>query len=556
MQGPTNEAPVPTETVSNGPNLNRTFTVRRRAAKRSEPWYRIVPPPTPQSIAAALPPPPPPPEDEGLPPAKKPRLQTRISISTAADGVVHAHTAERVTIDSHDDKPLTDSVTPAASLPSAAASRDGSWKAVEDAKLTEAVNKHGKKWVSVAAMVSGRTNIQCRQRWVDVLDPTNGNKAKWTPEEDAKLTEAVKQHGNLWVVVAALVIGRTDKQCRQRWINTVDPSNGKNAASYRAPRCAWKAEEDAKLTEAVKRHGNHCWAVVAAMVSGRTNNQCRERWVKTVDPSNGNKVQRRSWKPEEDAKLTEAVNKHGKYCWVEVAAMVSGRTDKQCRARWVNTVDPTNGNNLGRWTTEEDAKLTEAVEKHGKNWVEVAEMVPGRTNRHCRKHWVDTLDHANGNKGTWATEEDTKLTEAVKKHGNHWVEVAAMVSGRTSNQCRVRWTLTLDPAIGKNAGKWTPEEDATLTEAVKKHGKNWVAIAAMVPGRTDIQCRPRWIYTVDPAKEKNASKWTPEEDAMLTEAVKKHGNLWVTVATMVPGRTDRQCRCRYRWVYILDPHRA
>jgi hypothetical protein len=38
-----------------------------------------------------------------------------------------------------------------------------------------------------------------------------------------------------------------------------------------------------------------------------------------------------------------------------------------------------------------------------------------------------------------------------------------------------------------------------LTDAaVKKHGKDWVAVAAMVPGRTDKECRSRWTKTLDP----------------------------------------------------------
>jgi hypothetical protein len=52
MQGPTedDEASVPSEHVINGPNLNRTFTVRRKAAKRILPWdlpadeIQLVPP--------------------------------------------------------------------------------------------------------------------------------------------------------------------------------------------------------------------------------------------------------------------------------------------------------------------------------------------------------------------------------------------------------------------------------------------------------------------------------------------------------------------------------
>jgi hypothetical protein len=38
-------------------------------------------------------------------------------------------------------------------------------------------------------------------------------------------------------------------------------------------------------------------------------------------------------------------------------------------------------------------------------------------------------------------------------------------------------------------GKWTPEEDAKLIEAAKKHAKNWVAVAVLVPDRTDTQVR-------------------------------------------------------------------
>jgi hypothetical protein len=45
------EASIPSEAVSNGPNLNRTVTVRRKVAKRSERWYIAPPPP---SIAVPL----------------------------------------------------------------------------------------------------------------------------------------------------------------------------------------------------------------------------------------------------------------------------------------------------------------------------------------------------------------------------------------------------------------------------------------------------------------------------------------------------------------------
>jgi myb proto-oncogene protein len=231
--------------------------------------------------------------------------------------------------------------------------------------------------------------------------------------------------------------------------------------------------------------------------------------------------------------------------------MVPGRTDKQCRNRWVSSLDPANGKSPGKWTPEEDAKLTEAVKKHGKNeWVAVAAMVPGRTGKHCRQRWVESLDPANGNRGKWTPEEDAKLAEAVKNHGKKWVAVAMLVSGRTGKRCRERWVHSLDPTNGKKVGKLTPEEDAKVTKAVKKHGNEWAAVSAMVSGRTNVQCRDRWVHTLDRANGKIPGKWTPEEDAKLTKAAKKHGKEWVAVAAMVPGRTN--VHRRRRWVNTLD----
>jgi hypothetical protein len=131
--------------------------------------------------------------------------------------------------------------------------------------------------------VSGRTDRQCRSRWTLVLDPTNENKGKWTPEENAKLTEAVRRHGNSWVEVAELVRGRTSHQCRIRWVGTVVPAYVNNG---RIPRRSWTTEEDSKLAIAVKKHGKK-WVKVAAMVPDRTDSQCRLRWKTLVGERSG-----------------------------------------------------------------------------------------------------------------------------------------------------------------------------------------------------------------------------------------------------------------------------
>jgi hypothetical protein len=256
---------------------------------------------------------------------------------------------------------------------------------------------------------------------------------------------------------------------------------------------------------------------------------------------------RRSWTAEEDAKLTDAVKKHGS-SWVAIATTIPGRNNKECRHRWANKLNPGTNQKMGKWTAEEDAKLIEGVQKHGKHWVLVAALVLSRTNNQCCHRWHDHVDPSK-----WRVEEDAKLTGAVQKHGKDWVTVAALVPGRNNVQCKQRWMDSMHLIINRTIGKWTPEEDVTLIDAINKnkHGDNWVAVAALVPGRTNIQCRQRWVGNLEPNTNRKMGKWTAAEDAKLVDAVKKHENNWVAVSYLVPNRTSFQCH--ERWTNCLDP---
>jgi hypothetical protein len=114
------------------------------------------------------------------------------------------------------------------------------------------------------------------------------------------------------------------------------------------------------------------------------------------------------------------------------------------------------------------------------------------------------VHRANGRTGKWARDEDSKLQNAVHtRGGKDWGAIAALVPGRTEVQCNNRWHKVLDPSIDPTtarAGKWTEDEVSKLKDAVQTHGgKNWVAIAALVPGRTKTQCYNRWKNVLDPS---------------------------------------------------------
>jgi hypothetical protein len=80
--------------------------------------------------------------------------------------------------------------------------------------------------------------------------------------------------------------------------------------------------------------------------------------------------------------------------------------------------------------------------------------------------------------------------------GKNWNTIAALILGRMSSQCWYRWPDFLDTRIAranKRSCEWTTDEDIKLKDSVQPlDGKNWAAIAALVPGRAKIQCRHRW----------------------------------------------------------------
>lgn len=60
------------------------------------------------------------------------------------------------------------------------------------------------------------------------------------------------------------------------------------------------------------------------------------------------------------------VNQGGIKDWNRIAAELSGRTNKDCRKRWYNKV--AGGLRKGPWQTEEDHRLREAIKEHGQRY--------------------------------------------------------------------------------------------------------------------------------------------------------------------------------------------
>jgi hypothetical protein len=93
----------------------------------------------------------------------------------------------------------------------------------------------------------------------------------------------------------------------------------------------------------------------------------------------------------------------------------------------------------------------------------------------------------------------TSTDEATTENTVHDITVALPPPGASTDHADTDPVMDTHPnprATGANS-RWTPDEDKTLKDAVPAQGhKDWETIASLVPGRTHKQCRKRWVYTL------------------------------------------------------------
>ncbi|GAA6002898.1 hypothetical protein JCM10207_001887 [Rhodosporidiobolus poonsookiae] len=99
--------------------------------------------------------------------------------------------------------------------------KGGVWKNTEDEILKAAISKYGKnQWARISSLLVRKTPKQCKARWMEWLDPAI-KKTEWSKEEDEKLLHLAKLMPTQWRTIAPIV-GRTANQCLERYQKLLD----------------------------------------------------------------------------------------------------------------------------------------------------------------------------------------------------------------------------------------------------------------------------------------------------------------------------------------------
>lgn len=237
--------------------------------------------------------------------------------------------------------------------------------------------------------------------------------------------------------------------------------------------------------------------------------------------------------------------------WETLASRhLPSRTSIECLLQWKNKVNPLI--NTKEFNPSEVHLLISRVDQYGENaWEQVAEKIQGRTPLDCLRKYQQ-IKHASGKKcktnQVWTSEDMRKLQILVQKHGQAWKKIDSEFGGvwggdKLMHIWRKHLQATGAGQVAHKKGPWSKMEDELLLKAVAIRGKEWSKVSLLIPGRTEMQCRERYVNHLDPGI-KSSIPFTDEENAIIAREVPKYSNKipWSKIAQLLSGRTDRQCR--------------
>ena len=128
----------------------------------------------------------------------------------------------------------------------------------------------------------------------------------------------------------------------------------------------------------------------------------------------------------------------------------------------------------------------------------MTEKIPDRTFQMCYNRYRRIKK---AKKEAWTSKDDKKIEELVEKMGKNWKKISShfesikiIYIARTAKQIRERYINFVRPNISHD--DWTIEEDLHLINLLNKHGRKWKKIEEEMKIRTQNQIKNRYFNRI------------------------------------------------------------
>lgn len=145
------------------------------------------------------------------------------------------------------------------------------WTEKEYSTLVSLVRQIGEDWNRISATLDNKTAKQCMQKFKN--SQRSAKKGNWTSQEDELLFSWVERHGpTKWTECSKEIKGRCGKQCRERWVNILNPDVKKGN---------WSDHEQDVIFESLSTY-NTSWSAMSHVLPGRTENSIKNYFYSSV----------------------------------------------------------------------------------------------------------------------------------------------------------------------------------------------------------------------------------------------------------------------------------